>query len=377
MLEIPEILENVLRLTDAETQLLAWNVCHMWRDTIKIVLEQVQKNDTAARPIGFGELISADILPLMKATQSELAELEVQVQSALERILTWSKRGKEQDIKNNIVWFPARLTQATNIPPSVSLDIRVVHGRQCARRGGLLFPLSPEDYNARSPELAQLRYRQDLEDAPPAWLDLTQVQINPHFAELVSERINFSNGKWQITLRPARTPHCAIIRREQFPQAPLKRIESLFVTDPPVKALDLQVWVPKKENPHDKSTLSIRSVADDAGVRIGQLLSAIEGISEDAIKHWLFFTWIHLRKAIEEGHGRRDLWFYPPVPTVTIALKAYDGDSVDEWLAANQNVWGTWKTSQSAMRDYQTRRQEWVPLDRSAPDQEHENGRLL
>ena len=87
-------------------------------------------------------------------------------------------------------------------------------------------------------ELDSLRFRHR-KPKPRTWMDLTQFNANPYFIDLLPGHFSFRNGFWETTLRAQELARNRLVKRGALPRAALRIVESIFLTDPPVKALDI------------------------------------------------------------------------------------------------------------------------------------------
>jgi hypothetical protein len=113
-------------------------------------------------------------------------------------------------------------------------------------------------------------------------------------------------------------------------------ISTMFVTQPPCKALGIYIQSPQSQN----SVTRLVSVVNTAGIHVGELVTAIDSIALDAKRHW--------KDGVLDGHQeiadkhwtkytfdaeKKCVWsdvHYPPCSQVFIMLERVERGGADQ-----------------------------------------------
>ena len=291
VLEIPELLENILSHADILSQLRACNVSTFWRSTMESVFRLRYPTSSKLQGVQYGYLQRLDSpAPWLHITEEELATFETQVANL------------DHDPRSPRVFFPARLTQSSQVPESTTTAVHDYYK----------VIWSVDDYWLPGPQ----------------WLDFTQFQFSPCFWDLFQDRIKITSGACEISLRSDACPEHMLLDPSIDQTLLDKMLGSIFFTDPPCKTLGiyflschLSRYGPGEWDDNPNFGLYVR-MRDNEGIRVSQLLSTLKDATQALNKHWGYLLW-----EMQDHLKARP-------------IKKF---AAEDWL--HLNMWKTWKTS--------------------------------
>ena len=296
-LHVNEILENILRHATPSSQYAAWNVSVAWRDMIAFILKSQYRSHIPCSPVDYDQLVNIKIQWLQPSALEIAHTTEV-----VDKVL----RSAGQ---HTYFYFPARLTQAHQLPELTSNAIGTLVQRKL-QYFGLTYPRREEGRR---------------------WLDLSQIQFSPYFLDLFRDCIQLKLGRCEITV------YRELEERLASQSSPLadpelgELIESMFLTQPPIKALGIY-------SPSNTVTGRLKSVAricNTDGIRIRDLLSGLEQVLTNAINIWRNYAQAQ-RKTIAEPEWTKfsypwkksNIRWAPGFPKLVIFLESSDGSTL-------------------------------------------------
>jgi hypothetical protein len=294
VLLIPELLEMILQYAAPSTQYTAWNVNTTWRSTIKHILGSRHRSAGSQKPVDYGQVMETSPLWL-QPSEEEIAEIE-QFAATLS-----SKTHREATER----FFPARIVQARALSLEASTAIYTAWER--------FYQQVPQSLSQATDE---------------HWCDLSQLRFNPYFLDLYSGRVQLKLGRCEITLRPGTQ---RLLYKRLLPEADFTQlIGSMFLTDPPCKAIG--VYVPRVGS---GSLEPVAKILDVDGIRVGHLLSTLQEHCNVALDTWHKQA-EKLRRDISESHWikftanwqKRYPWSCPGFPKFTVFFEQVEEISV-------------------------------------------------
>jgi len=254
--DIPELLEMILRYATTDSQYAAWNVDVSWRRTIRYILESRYHSHHPCLPVNHGQRIDRELFWL-QPTEQEIIDIEHAILSLRQEITPQGPATTTASIPAPSPYFPARISQARNIPQLYYDKIRNCYEHIRHSLPGML------------PQFGS-----------PCWLDLSQFNFNPYFLQLFPERVRLHLGRCEIILGPCSSEQR--IYKRPLPQTAFDElISSMFLTEPPCKAVG--IYLPRRSAPVLRLVAKIR---DAGGIRVGQVLRTLEQNADDALTCW-------------------------------------------------------------------------------------------
>ena len=203
----------MLQEATPRTQYAAWAVSDRWEEMVTYILQNCFREPHPCAPIEYGQLIERE-LEWLQPSASEIACFE----SNLEELAQEGTLIEQGDVRKLSRFFcPAHLTQGKELPHSAYELFRTFCQHRC----------HPDS-------LAALPPRTD----GPHWLDLTQLQVNPHFVDLFQDFLQLTQGTCEIAVKPHLDQH---LRYQTWLTTPVpgNLVQSMFLTQPPCKVLGL------------------------------------------------------------------------------------------------------------------------------------------
>jgi len=308
---IPELLDLILSLTDPETQVSALSVATFWASSALSVISS-QKNVHGFRslhvhpPIEYGQLITPELVP-RRPTSDDIEQFGAHLRRLIER--RYNGRAK-------IIYCPARYTQIRDLP------------------GDIAQALNELDVSQRHKVHQHLPFVV-ARDTDVYWLDLSQFEVNPYFEQLFAreDRIRSRLGRWEINLRASTTKGHLLIEHDDTVDSLIHAIGSMHVTNPPVRCLGVYHNSMCAEGMPGFNKLLVR-VRNDEGIRIAELLAALESVAPTVLETWRFNTQFLLDHRLKNAHWLDNVWLFPGVPRLSIHLDHTDmSDEVIDYQA--------------------------------------------
>ncbi|KAF2824861.1 hypothetical protein CC86DRAFT_420177 [Ophiobolus disseminans] len=247
-LYIPELLDNILRFSVPEAQITAWGDSRRWRRSAKLVIKSTQHN----------ELSGAGL---------------------------WKKS----------LYFPARYTQSSNLPPALSIALDQWDTLQHELFREMWIIALDETYQGK------------LESRHPHlyWLDFSQFAVNPYFSALFG-----SPGLLGLNVILATTMY----ECWNLPQ--------------------LRYLSPGKEIYESSNKELLVRLHNDKGITIGEVVRALNENTPRLYSAWLERA-ADLRSKISTGHWQEDIWHVPSSPRFYLML---DSSAMDqEWIGDQEH----------------------------------------
>jgi hypothetical protein len=265
----------------------------------------------------------------------------------------------EEACTSKYLYFPARFTQIRGLPDTIS------HALQDLEIGQRNWSYHPH----RFPVIPKTNL---------CWLDLTQLLINPYLELLFSEenRILHRLGRWDMSLRPAATPHTLLLDASNSQKSLVQAIGPMQVTYPPCWSLGIYYYEPSVVATWGTHAL-LRRVRRDNGIRIADLLEALEATAPELMSRWMVNA-EELREKVKEAHWIDDLWKIPGTPRFRIYLDRADMSDekvhVDSCLSTDAAISSTAITAAEATLGYpvHTTRTAYMSVERFRRSRERE-----
>jgi len=186
---IAELVEQILYSSDLQTQLLAGQVCTLWRATVKRILQDPFEDTPHQNPVEYSDVCSTNNDNL-HVTPEELLAFEEKVHAMCSILL---------DTNGWNIWTyaPARLTQSHMLKPSVAELVRYAYR--------VAWDINPAPDNDFKPQ--------------PQWLDFTQFTLHPCLERLYTGRFETHRGRCHIYLN-TNAPTEGLLHPLKFPLGP-------------------------------------------------------------------------------------------------------------------------------------------------------------
>jgi hypothetical protein len=134
-------------------------------------------------------------------------------------------------------------------------------------------------------------------------------------------RILHRLGRWDMSLRPAATPHTLLLDASDSQISLVQAIGPMQVTYPPCRSLGIYYYEPSVVATWGIHAL-LKRVRRDDGIRIADLLEVLEATPE-LMSRWMVNA-EELREMVKEAHWIDDLWKIPGTPRFRIYLDRAD-----------------------------------------------------
>ncbi|KAI4673402.1 uncharacterized protein J4E84_011127, partial [Alternaria hordeiaustralica] len=303
-LGVKELLEQILRELMPSTLYVAWNVSKGWRDMVSYILQTRFHSPHPCAPVDHGESIQPG-LGWMQPSESEIVEF----QDTVDRLY----QAPQPETFRDTFLLTARLPHADKVPNSTSDIFRTLCQRQFA------FLYAPGGYESLSVEA--LLSRVD----GPRWLDLSQFEVNPYFIDRFGDCLQLTRGSFVITTKP-RLQHC--LRDDALPTGFQQLVDTMFLTNPPCKALGIYALCGDGDNGIGGFQL-VEKVHRADGIRVGDFLPQIRQHIPTAIESWRHKSQ-DMREYIAEekwtkfsGSGNKlQSWWGPGLPKLLVFLES-------------------------------------------------------
>lgn len=301
---VPELVENIIRFADAETQIhAAWNVSSLWRHTVTHVvatsdLSRQSQLSKAVEIHGLLDLDVTNILPEPSAEDFQKFENELLLLQELNEPLEDAPANKWSGIYPP--YWPAHI-YASNALPSHERDLYDKIRRPFA-----------------------LRWRSN------RWFDFTQFKMNPYLQTVFSQQLSESVGNYEFQLQSLHQSNNLVFGIVPHLQPLIDLIGSMQLTEPPVKAIELCVQVPfahperpgPSEHPlssYDKMHTAIH-VLNENGLTCAQLLDALGECAESVMVHWRLSARQFRGDVLKLEHYTDGIWRLRGRPTIHVTL---------------------------------------------------------
>lgn len=317
---VTKLLDLVTIAGGPELQIKAWTIPGKWRAVAERIMERscgagslfhIQASNVP--PVEFGDIIPRDFAPL-QLSSTEMGDFEPRLNDAQELV-------NRLDVPDNVLFFPARLTHAPNLPQNISDKMQkfiqhqycnIAMGRKTRTR-----ILSDAGYPVDEfvNDFGELNSDEQPTPHEPRWLDLSQFTLNPYFKGLFGSRLVCSYGRCEISLDPiADVPNSRL-----FPDVLLDYFSGDFVSQPRCKTLGLYMWEPGWQADGHARLKYLANVHNRSGIRVGQLLTIIRKQSSVAITKWIEQV-ENLRRWVGAGHWKHDIWTVRGTPKLVLLL---------------------------------------------------------
>jgi len=289
-LVIPELLEHILRFAAPSTQCAAWYVSHSWRLTIEHIWIQ-QHSPQPCEAVEYGQ--ASDVsLRWLPAAKEDVTELERRA-ALLPQNPHWGVPAP---------FIPARLTQDPSILDATYHTIQAWYDHRF--------------HGAELPSRA----------IGPRWLDFSQFRFNPHFLNLLHNRVRFKFGRCEIELQHG-TPD---MFSYPLPVDTFKAtIGGMFLTEPPCRTLGL--YTPTYRSTAQSLHPLVR-IHNTDGIRVHQFLAALQGHSVEVYGIWRDMANELRQKTADSDwtkftttYWRHSMWDVPGSPRFVVLLETMNG----------------------------------------------------
>ncbi|KAI4620085.1 hypothetical protein J4E80_004611 [Alternaria sp. BMP 0032] len=167
--QIPELLDLILQLSGPQAQVRALQISDAWRSAATCVITS-RRNQEAFRSISispaieYGQVIDEAAYLLPRPCERQIEQFALHIN----RMISW----RNKSYFPRYIYFPARIAQLGDLPNSIASTLNE-------------FDVSQANYEYHDSTVSVSR------DTDLYWLDLTQVQVNPYFDLLFSEKGRF------------------------------------------------------------------------------------------------------------------------------------------------------------------------------------------
>lgn len=192
VLHLPELVEHILCSADLPSQLLAGQVCTLWRATVKRILRDPFQHTPHQNAVEYSDVCSTNNDNL-HVTPEELLAFE-------EKVHAMSLIGLNTNGWNIWTYAPARLTQSHMLKPSVAELVRHAY-----RRAWGIDPAPDDDFKPQP---------------QPQWLDFTQFTLHPCLERLYTGGFETYRGSCHVYLN-SNAPTGGLLHPPNFPLGPL------------------------------------------------------------------------------------------------------------------------------------------------------------
>jgi len=365
MLQISELRDLILQFAGPAAQIRALHVSRSWRSSVFAIISSGMPATTYRKPLSsrcntveHGQLIDENAMAPLQPSSEEMRDFEANFDRIHKR---WCRARVGWSL-----YFPAKCVQRRDLPSSLSDTLNNMDLGQRGDAFRMTYSVSRET---------------DI-----YWLDLSQLEINPYLEALFAEEHQSKHrlGRWEICLRKAaNSPQTLLLNSFLSSKALLDAIGSMHVTSPPCRALGIyhdDFW---KMHGNGRNTLLTR-IRNDQGVRISELLEALQRIAPIVLEAWFKSTeW--LVKEIPQAHWIDNLWRTSGASTIRIYLdnvgmsddvhminSSPSLEEFDAWETANPLVLGlsshiTRAAQMNAEPLRRTREKEWISEDLIEP----------
>ena len=351
---VPELVENIIRFADAETQIhVAWNVSALWRHTVA----HVMANSNSFRPshpyevVELGSkrnLAAMSGLPEPSNQEFQKFERELQLLRGLYEPLEVSPHNHWSGIYPP--YWPARICASKTLSDRIK-DLYHEHDRY-----------------STCLETDELH-------------DFTQLKMNPYLQTVFSRQLTESTGVYEFKLQSLSVSTSLIhgIPPLIYGVNPYRRtfvdlMGSMQLTQPPCKAIELCVQIPfQSPDSQPKHPISFRNsthtaihVLNENGVTCAQLFDALEESAKRVMEHWELCARKFRENVLELEEYTDGIWVLRGTQTVHIVLS-------DSERCEKKWNWGSMQVSLIVDRQL-----EWIPMElvRTMEHVEFRDGRV-
>lgn len=304
---VPELVENIIRFADAETQMhAAWNVSTLWRHTVAHIMttpnsfrpslpyEVVERGSTQNLD-AIGGLPEPSDEDFQKFEQEMLLLREFQASRDADvaaRDYSWSGIYRP--------YWPARIYASKALP----------------------------DHLKTLYHLVSIRY--SLDSKTNGWRDFTQFKMNPYFQTVFVRQLTESVGVYEFKFQPLDRIENLVFGTTPYLGAFRGLVGPMQLIQPPCKAIELRVQVPFQHPDTTRdfgfplstydSMGTIVHVLNSSGITCEQLCKALEECAEMVLWHWRICADQFRENVLGLEHYTNGIWTLRGRPTIYIVL---------------------------------------------------------
>ncbi|KAI4924175.1 uncharacterized protein J4E92_007256 [Alternaria infectoria] len=302
--QIPEMLDLILHFSGPQAQVRALQISAAWRTSaISVItnrrIQEAFLSPSTAPVIEYGQLIddAAYVLPRPCTRQIEQFGLHVN------RMISW----RNKSYYPNYIYFPACMAQLSDLPSSTASSLNELDIGQRSI-----------DYHDNTFSVSR--------DTDLFWLDFTQLQINPYFDLLFSEkgRLLQRLGRWEISLRPDATPGHLVVGNSPSDMLLVHAIGSMHITNPPCRCVGIYCYDAVVFGACGGAPALLKRIRNNDGICVGELLDALEDCAPKLLGKWAENAEQLRNRVTENGHWIDDVWRMPGTPRFRLHLDNYD-----------------------------------------------------
>ncbi|KAI4676382.1 uncharacterized protein J4E88_007298 [Alternaria novae-zelandiae] len=304
---VPELVENIIRFADEETQMhAAWNVSTLWRHTVA----HVMTTPNSFRPLLPYEVVERGSTRNLDAMSSlpEPSDEDFQIFEQEMLLLREFQASRDADVATrDYAWsgiyrpyWPARIYASKALP----------------------------DHLKTLYHLASIR--NSLNSETDEWRDFTQFEMNTYFQTVFARQLTESVGVYEFKLEPLDRIENLVFGTTPYLGAFRGLVGPMQLTQPPCKAIELRVQVPfvHPDTQRDvgyplftsDSMNTIVHVLNSSGITCEQLCEALEECADMVLRHWRRCAKQFRENVLGLEHYTNGIWTLRGRPTIYIVL---------------------------------------------------------